>query len=537
VGNLKTYNDGTTSGAYGYDDVHRKTSESVDYGSFSLGYAYDYYKNGMKKSFTGPDGVIYQYTYDDANRLASVAIPNQGSITLSSYLWNRPTAVILPGGSRREYSYDPLMRTQAITVKDPLQNAIMGYTYTYDKMDNIKGKATEHGPYAYDYDELYRLKTADNPTIPDEAFTYDPVGNRVTFAGVTGSWNYNQNNELSDYDGVSFEYDANGNATKKTAGSDVQSYSYDVENRLVRVEDGSGTVISTYYYDPFGRRLWKEVGGTRTCFLYADEGLIGEYDAAGAEIKTYGYRPGSTWTTDPLFTKQAGQYFFYQNDHLGTPQKMTNVNGGVVWSAKYESFGKAQVEAGSSVENNLRFPGQYYDQETGLHYNYHRYYDPKIGRYLRADPIGSKGGNNLYPYVNDNPIRFKDNLGLFKICTPWLDIEGQERILSSYDEWKNTGAKVLGTGPLGPTVVCNWSKLRERDVEIPVTPTRWCFDSCDRKIKKEEGVPHYKWEFRTETIDSVTTPARWFPSGDGVVFYYVCDRNNRNPLLPYPKDF
>jgi RHS repeat-associated protein len=417
VGNLKTYNDGTTSGAYGYDDVHRKTSESVDYGSFSLAYAYDYYKNGMKKSFTGPDGAAYQYTYDDANQLASVAIPNQGSITFSSYLWNRPTAVVLPGGSRREYSYDPLMRTQTITVKDPLQNAIMGYTYAYDKMDNIKGKATEHGPYAYDYDELYRLKTADNPTISDEAFTYDAVGNRVTSAGVTGSWNYNANNELSEYDGVSFEYDANGNTTRKTGDGTVTVFAYDVDNRMVRVEDGSGSVIATYYYDPFGRRLWKEVGGTRTNFVHADEGLVGEYDAAGAEIKTYGYRPDSTWTTDPLFMKQAGEYFFYQNDHLGTPQKITNVNGSVVWSAKYESFGMAQVEAGSTVENNLRFPGQYYDTETGLCYNWHRYYDPRVGRYLTEDPKGFEDGLNFYLYGRNNPILNMDPFGLFGLSS------------------------------------------------------------------------------------------------------------------------
>jgi RHS repeat-associated protein len=409
------------SASYGYDDVHRKTSESVEYGSFSLGYAYDYYKNGMKKSFTGPDGVTYQYTYDDADQLASVAIPNQGSITFSSYLWNRPTAVILPGGSRREYSYDPLMRIQAITVKDPLQSAIMGYTYTYDKMGNITAKATEHGSYAYGYDDLYRLQTVDNPTISDEAFTYDAVGNRLTSAAVTGSWTYNANNELSDYDGVSFEYDANGNTTRKTGDGTVTVFAYDVDNRMVRVEDGSGTVTANYYYDPFGRRLWKEAGGTRTCFLYADEGLVGEYDGAGAEIKTYGYKPGSAWTTDPLFMKQGGQYFFYQNDHLGTPQKITNVNGGVVWSAKYESFGKAQAEAGSTVENNLRFPGQYVDQETGLHYNYHRYYETGIGRYLTPDPIGLAGDINPFTYTSNSPINNFDPAGL--VCgSGWSEL-------------------------------------------------------------------------------------------------------------------
>ncbi|MBW2066285.1 MAG: RHS domain-containing protein [Deltaproteobacteria bacterium] len=100
------------------------------------------------------------------------------------------------------------------------------------------------------------------------------------------------------------------------------------------VEDGSASVIALYYYDPFGKRLWKEVGGARTYFLYSDEGLIGEYDSSGVEIKTYGYRPGSTWTTDPLFMKQGTEYYFYHNDHLGTPQEISAVNAAVVWSAK-----------------------------------------------------------------------------------------------------------------------------------------------------------------------------------------------------------
>jgi RHS repeat-associated protein len=175
--------------------------------------------------------------------------------------------------------------------------------------------------------------------------------------------------------------------------------------RLIRIE-------SQYYYDPFGRRLWKEVNNVRTYFVYADEGLVAEADSAGNVIKSYGYRPGSTWTTDPLFMKVGSEYYFYQNDHLGTPQKLTAVNGAVVWSAKYSSFGEAEVDLSSSVTNNLRFPGQYFDEETGLHYNYFRYYDPKLGMYLRPDPIGLIGGLNLYIYALNNPVKLLDALGL-----------------------------------------------------------------------------------------------------------------------------
>jgi uncharacterized protein RhaS with RHS repeats len=73
---------------------------------------------------------------------------------------------------------------------------------------------------------------------------------------------------------VSFEYDANGNMIQKTVGGVVTKFFYNLEDRLERVEDGVGTVIATYYYDPFGRRLWKEVRGVRTYFHYADEGLV-----------------------------------------------------------------------------------------------------------------------------------------------------------------------------------------------------------------------------------------------------------------------
>ena len=314
------------------------------------------------------------------------------------YTWNRPASITLPGGSKKDYVYDPLMKVQNITAKDPGQNTLMGYQYTYDKMDNIVNKNTEHGAYPYTYDDLYRLTNAESPTLNPESYTYDPVGNRLTASDTTGDWSYNDNNELLDYDDVSYEYDANGNMTRKTDGGQVTNYIYNVEDRLVRVEDGDGTVVAAYYYDPFSRRLWKEVDGVRTYFLYSDEGLVSEYDSSGQEIRSYGYKPGSNWTTDPLFMKEGNNYYFYHNDHLGTSQKLTQINGSVVWETKYSSFGKATVEPSSTVTSNLRFPGQYFDQETELHYNYFRYYDPQIGRYLRVDPITLGDGPNLYAY-------------------------------------------------------------------------------------------------------------------------------------------
>ena len=110
------------------------------------------------------------------------------------------------------------------------------------------------------------------------------------------------------------------------------------------------------------------MGGTRTYFFYSEEGLIAEYDEIGNEIRSYGYKPDSIWTTDPLFLRQGTEYYWYQNDHLGTPQKLVGMNGGVVWSATYRAFGEA-VPGVATVTNNLRSAGQFYDTETGLHYN------------------------------------------------------------------------------------------------------------------------------------------------------------------------
>ncbi len=412
-GNLKSYDDGTTSGVFDYDLAGHKISETVDYGDFSLTYSYSYYKNGAKKSLTYPDGTVVEYAYDSSNKLQAVRIPGVGDISVSEYQWMRPKTVRLPGGGEKSYIYDPLMRVKQITANDPAGNPVMNYQYSYDRMDNITTKATDHGNYDYDYDAMNRLATADNPVLDDEAFTYDSVGNRLTSATSSGTWDYNDNNELQGFDNTTFQYDANGNTLAKIQNGVGQHYIYNLEDRLERVEDDSGNTIASYYYDPFGRRLWKEVSSTRTYFHYSNEGLLGEYDATGAVIKTYGWKPNAIWSTDPLYMQQGSNTYFYHNDHLGTPQKMTTATGAVVWSAQYTALGKADVDPASTVENNLRFAGQYEDVETGLHYNWNRFYDPGTGRYLRVDPIGFAGGDkNLYLYVQNDPVNSIDPSGL-----------------------------------------------------------------------------------------------------------------------------
>ena len=103
--------------------------------------------------------------------------------------------------------------------------------------------------------------------------------------------------------------------------------------------------------------------------------------------------------------------YYYINDHLGTPQRLVGENHQTVWEAEYSAFGQANISV-ELVKQNHRFPGQYFDQESELHYNWHRYYDPELGRYITSDPIGLQGGMNTFGYAYQNPLMYSDPLGL-----------------------------------------------------------------------------------------------------------------------------
>ena len=452
--NLRTGNTTTSAGVtttITYNELNRKTNETINYGAFSKSYGYTYYKNGNKQSFTSPDNTIYGYTYDNANLLSSVTIPGEGAITINSRNWARPTKMTLPGGATRNWTYDGLLRPTQIATNDPANNSLMNYQYTYDTAGYITQKQTEHGAYYYQYDNQDRLTNVDNPnttTLTDETYTYDKVGNRLSSAS-TPTWSYNVNNQLTGYGTTTFDYDANGNTiTKRESSAIVEQYTYDNKNRLTEVKNASNTVIATYAYDPNNRRIKKTTGGQTIYYLYSNEGLIAEFDATGIIIKQYGYQPNSTWSTDPLFTKDStNTYHYYQTDHLGTPQKLINKTGATTWAAKYQAFGEANVST-QTITNNLRFPGQYNDSETNLHYNWNRYYNNQAGRYVTSDPIGLDGGINTYGYVGGNPVRWVDPSGL-------LSTAGIE-------------------DPLRNTVVCNGNG----GIRIQLGSTSQCTRNC-----------------------------------------------------------
>ena len=148
-----------------------------------------------------------------------------------------------------------------------------------------------------------------------------------------------------------------------------------------------------------------------TVYLYDFDGnLAAEADGdTGTILTEYVYNGASRLA---MADHATGAVYFFHNDQLGTPELMTDSTNTAVWEAAYDAFGEAAVNPASTVTNNFRFPGQYYDAETGLHYNLHRYYDPKTGRYMTPDPIGLAGGINPYVYADGDPINVTDFLGL-----------------------------------------------------------------------------------------------------------------------------
>ena len=195
-------------------------------------------------------------------------------------------------------------------------------------------------------------------------------------------------------------------------GDGTHTFAYDDRERLVDVD--LGAVV--YQHNALGQRIVKN-NGTSTLFSYGESGeIIGEYGATGTPIQETVYFNGA-----PVSVLQGSNVYEVHTDHLGTPRAISDA-GTVIWRWESDPFGATAANEdpdgnGIGFTYNLRFPGQYYDQETGLHYNYFRTLDPSTGRYLESDPIGLRGGLNTYGYVGGNPLSRTDPLGLVDPAT------------------------------------------------------------------------------------------------------------------------
>ncbi|MGT0548093.1 RHS repeat-associated core domain-containing protein [Shigella flexneri] len=226
-------------------------------------------------------------------------------------------------------------------------------------------------------------------------------------------------NRLMSYRGVHYRYDEFGRAVEKEGRSGTQSYRYDAEHRMVEVTTARGTY--RYVYDALGRRTEKQHISpdgkpyNRTKFLWDGMRLAQESRPEGTG-SLYIYRDQGSYEplarVDKAGKEGPNRILYFHTDVNGAPEEMTDSDGKIVWETGYQVWGNTiQEKDHGGVEQNLRYQGQYLDRETGLHYNLHRYYDPDVGRFMVTDPIGLRGGLNLYSYA-PNPLKYADPLGL-----------------------------------------------------------------------------------------------------------------------------
>ena len=247
-------------------------------------------------------------------------------------------------------------------------------------------------------------------------YAYDPNGNRLLGDGATETIS-GTSNRLSSISGAvnrAYGYDAAGN----TISYGNTTLSYNAAGRMISsASSTSGT--TTYAVNGLGQRVKKANSGSNTYFVYDEEGhLLGEYDTGGNLIQE------TVWLNDiPVATLRpngAGgiTVFYVHSDHLNTPRRISRpADNVVVWRWDSDPFGTTSPNSNPSGVGtflyNLRFPGQYYDAETGLFYNYFRDYDPTIARYVESDPIGLAGKSlSTYTYTGNSPVDITDRFGL-----------------------------------------------------------------------------------------------------------------------------
>ena len=248
-------------------------------------------------------------------------------------------------------------------------------------------------------------------------YYYDKAGNLLTDEHQSAV----MDNRLPGYGRDRYRYNEWGELTERRD----QQLEWNAQGQLTRVSSSNSE--TRYQYDALGRRISKATSKlhtdrgerNRTTFVWEGFRLLQETTWQGK--RTYLYDAEQPYTPVAAITGRGGsqKIWYYHTDLTGTVQEVTAADGTLVWAGYQAGFGENRGDisnSGAYFEQPLRLPGQYYDEETGLHYNLFRYYAPECGRFISQDPIGLAGGLNLYQYA-PNPLSYIDPLGL-KPCAP-----------------------------------------------------------------------------------------------------------------------
>lgn len=440
AGNLTQATDARNKTAtYSYDAVGRVTQ--VQYSDQTQTFQYDQGTNGKGHltQMTDNSGSTH-WTYDPVGRVQSAQhiIGTLNRTTSYGYTNGQLTNITTPSGQSIHYSYAN-GKVSGITVNGaPLLNQVL-----YSPFGPTRGWTWGNNTLTVrEYNSDGQLTTIDSAGL--STYTYNPVGTIATWSSDTsanlglllGQTDVSvaaTSNRISGTNGTltrTYNYDNAGN----TISDGSRTFSYNDAGRMTTAT--SASVSTSYSYNALGQRVKKSSGSGRTYFVYDEVGhLIGEYDQAGNLIQEI------VWLNDipvaTIRTDQGGSgvgVFYVHTDHLNAPTKVTRpTDNAVIWRWDHDPYGNGMPNQdpdgnGLQLTMNLRFPGQYYDSETGLLYNWNRYYDPSTGRYIESDPIGLYGGSfSTYSYANNNPVSFTDPTGLAAFCKQLMKLQEMMR--------------------------------------------------------------------------------------------------------------
>ena len=359
-------------------------------GSESQDYRYD-----IRGLLTGI-GEERRYGYDGHGRLISAVQPGLNADYRYDPVGNR-----VEGEGRQQFDNRPAKDSQ--------------WQYEYDAWGNLIKKSNEREKHLYTYDLLHRLtgfeKQTPTGTVTQARYQYDPYGRRISKTVRR----HNQSDTT--------RYGWDGDRLVLTQTSDRKVYTLHEPGSftpLLRIESDGGDEA----YTPLAQKLQQHSQIPFTAQEYADmerleddlrSGTLSERSRSWLEFANV---PAHLMAAqlDPLPVVNIRNIHLYQCDHRGMPTALINREGQTEWKAEVDPWGDILSEDNPhNIEQPLRLPGQWYDEESGLHYNRHRYYDPQQGRYITQDPIGLKGGWNLYSYPM-NPTVNIDPLGLYQMC-------------------------------------------------------------------------------------------------------------------------
>lgn len=386
---------------YGYDGMGRITAKNQ---SNCVNPAqYRYTPKNQLAGTTSPLGTTVNYGYDENDRLETVTAEN-GAYTYTYYDNGTVQSVTYPNGVVTSYTYDNANRVKTIVTKKG-STVIHNLSYTHDANGNILTETRNGKTTTYTYDSLNRLKTADYGDGNPVTYTYDATNNRTGEAYANGdvkTYVYDECNRLMEIqlNGATtdtYEYNAKGAVTKHND----TVYTYDQWGKLESVAENGNTWY--YMYDVNGIRTGKT--GVQY-FTDPADNVVAEVSSGGTAELVYG--------SQALARKADGAWYYYLYNAHGDVIGMTDGDGNVVNSYEYDAWGDVLSET-ETVENPIRYAGQYWDAELNQYYLRARYYDPAIGRFTSVDAMEGTIEEpldwNQYVYCRNNPVAYVDLTG------------------------------------------------------------------------------------------------------------------------------